>query len=117
MAQFENKVVIVTGGATGIGRATAVAFAREAAAVTIADINEEAGQSAANAIQASGGQALFVKADVALASGAQEAVARTVAAFGGVDVLFNKGLPTRPIGWFFPQRRPPRQQQGLVHDR
>lgn len=89
MAQFENKVVIVTGGATGIGRAAAIAFAREAAAVTIADINEEAGQSAANAIQASGGQALFVKADVALASGAREAVARTVAAFGGVDVLFN----------------------------
>jgi NAD(P)-dependent dehydrogenase (short-subunit alcohol dehydrogenase family) len=89
MGQFENKVVIVTGGATGIGRGAAVAFGREGAAVTVVDINEEAGQGTVHAIQASGGNALFVKADCALASEARMSVTQTVAAFGGVDILFN----------------------------
>ncbi len=89
MGQFENKVVIVTGGATGMGRGAAVAFAREGAAVAVVDINDEAGQGAVHAMQASGGNALFVKADVALAPQARMSVSRSVDAFGGVDILFN----------------------------
>ena len=88
-ADFENKVVIITGGAMGIGRAAAVAFAREGAAVVIADINREEGNATANAIQASGARAFFQQADVALAEDARNVVRAAVDRFGGVDILFN----------------------------
>jgi NAD(P)-dependent dehydrogenase (short-subunit alcohol dehydrogenase family) len=92
---FGGKVVIITGGAMGIGRAAAIAFAREGAAVAIADVDSAAGQATvadcerAAANDASGGRALFVAADVASAAACRQVVAETVAAFGGVDVLFN----------------------------
>ncbi|MGN6758511.1 MAG: SDR family NAD(P)-dependent oxidoreductase [Thermomicrobiales bacterium] len=92
---FGGKVVIITGGAKGIGRAISVAFARTGAAVTIADVDEAAGQAAvaactrAAAEAASGGRAQFVAADVASAAACRQVVAETVATFGGVDVLCN----------------------------
>lgn len=86
MGTFDGKVVIITGGALGIGRATAIEFAREGAQVTIADINEAAGRSA---IEAIGGQAHLVVGDVARASECQRVVRETVERFGGLDVLFN----------------------------
>lgn len=89
MAEFEDKIVIVTGAAMGMGRAAAVAFAREGAGVVVADFNADEGQGTANAIQGSGGRALFVKADVAVQADAQKAVRRAVDEFGGVDILFN----------------------------
>lgn len=84
-----NKVAIVTGGASGIGRATAVLFAKEGAAVAIVDIDIEQGQSCALEIEASGGRALFIPGNVANAADCQAAVEKTVATFGGVDILFN----------------------------
>jgi len=89
MGEFENKVVIVTGGALGMGRATAVAFGREGAAVAVADINASEGRSAAGEIEAAGGEALFVEADVSNAEAARNTVRQTAERFGGVDVLFN----------------------------
>src|SRR4051794_202928 len=92
---FSGKVVIVTGGAMGIGRATAIAFARAGAAVAIADVDVAAGQTTVTDCEraASGadsrGRALLVTADVANAAASRQVVAETVAAFGGVDVLFN----------------------------
>jgi NAD(P)-dependent dehydrogenase (short-subunit alcohol dehydrogenase family) len=92
---FSGKVVIITGGARGIGRATAIAFARDGAAVTIADVDQAAGQTTvtdcerAAADAASGGRAHFVAVDVASAAACRQVVAETVAAFGGVDVLVN----------------------------
>ena len=92
---FSGKAVIITGGALGIGRAAAIAFAREGAAVTIADVDAAAGQATvadcerAAAGADSGGRARLVVADVASAAACREVVAETVAAFGGVDVLFN----------------------------
>jgi NAD(P)-dependent dehydrogenase (short-subunit alcohol dehydrogenase family) len=87
MGQFDGKVVIVTGGALGIGRAAALAFAAEGASVTVADVNEAAGSRTVGEMPA--GKGLLVRADVARASECQRVVAETVARFGGVDVLFN----------------------------
>ena len=89
MATFEDKVVIVTGGAHGIGRATALEFAREGASVAVADVNEPAGKEVVAEIQKVGPGGLLVVADVASSDECRRVVARTVEAFGGVDVLFN----------------------------
>src|SRR5205809_2166664 len=89
MGAFDGKVVVVTGGALGIGRACAIEFAREGARVTIADTNASAGQSTLETIQAGGGQGHLVVGDVAKANECQRVVRETVDRFGGLDVLFN----------------------------
>jgi len=90
-----GKVALITGGASGIGRATAELFAREGAAVTIADLNAQEGQSVVQAIVGDGGDALFVCCDVTKASDCQQAVQKTVSRFGGLDILFNNAGVTR----------------------
>src|SRR5579859_4629617 len=89
MGAFDGKVVIVTGGAQGMGRATAIAFAGEGARVTIGDVNETAGRSAVAAIAAAGGQGHLVVGDVARADVCLRVVRDLVDRFGQVDVLFN----------------------------
>lgn len=89
MNALKNKVAIITGGASGIGRATAFLFADEGAAVAILDINPEQGQSAVAEIEAAGGKAIFIPCNVARAEDCWKAVEQTVAAFGGVHILFN----------------------------
>src|SRR5579859_1391364 len=89
MGVFDRKVVVVTGGALGIGRASAIEFAREGAQVTIADVNEAAGRSTLEAIAAVGPAGHLVVGDVAQASECQRVVRETVDRFGGLDVLFN----------------------------
>jgi NAD(P)-dependent dehydrogenase (short-subunit alcohol dehydrogenase family) len=87
--KLSEKTCIVTGGASGIGRATAVAFAREGARVTVADLNAAGGEETAETIRAAGGEAIFVKSDVAQEADCRQVVEATVEAFGRVDVLFN----------------------------
>ncbi|WP_418060378.1 SDR family oxidoreductase [Pimelobacter simplex] len=87
--RFENKVVVVTGAAQGIGEAYAKALAAEGAAVVVADVNAEAGEQVAKQIESDGGQALFVHCDVSSAESAQALVAATVERFGGIDALVN----------------------------
>jgi NAD(P)-dependent dehydrogenase (short-subunit alcohol dehydrogenase family) len=87
--QLTGKVALITGGASGIGRATARLFAQEGAAVMIADMNKEAGQEAADEIKQAGGQAFFEPADVTQAADCRRAVERTIHDFGRIDVLFN----------------------------
>jgi NAD(P)-dependent dehydrogenase (short-subunit alcohol dehydrogenase family) len=84
-----NKVVIVSGGAHGIGESSVLAFAREGYRVAAADIDGTAGERLAARCQSLTGQVMFVQADVSRSSEAREVVRRTVAAFGGVDILFN----------------------------
>ena len=87
--RFADQVVIVTGGAQGIGRACVEAFAAEGAAVVVADIDAEGGEKTAEAITAKGGRARFIRTDVGDAGQAQRLVDQTLAAFGRLDVLIN----------------------------
>ena len=83
------KVVIVSGGAHGIGEASAVAFAREGCRVAVADIDREAGEKLAAGGRSLTGEIAFFQANVSRSNEARDVVQKTVAAFGGVDVLFN----------------------------
>lgn len=87
--RLSGRVALVTGAASGIGRATAVAFAHAGAAVVIADVQADAGQEAADRITAAGGQALFVPCDVAREADIANMVDRTVQTFGRLDFAFN----------------------------
>jgi 3-hydroxybutyrate dehydrogenase len=84
---LRNKICIVTGAASGIGREIALRFAREGARVAIADVNQDAAQGVANDIRRSGGQALAVGMDVTSEEQVNAAVAAVVREWNGVDVL------------------------------
>lgn len=86
---FDNKVALVTGGAAGIGRAAALAFAREGAAVTVADRDRAGGEAVARQIRDGGGCALFVETDVTSESAIVAMIEKTVAEFGGLDAAYN----------------------------
>jgi NAD(P)-dependent dehydrogenase (short-subunit alcohol dehydrogenase family) len=87
--RFVDQVVIVTGGAQGIGRACVDAFAAEGAAVVIADVDAEGGRKAVAGIEAQGGRARFIATDVGDAAQARRLVDQTLQAFGRLDVLIN----------------------------
>jgi len=86
---FEGKVAFVTGGASGIGRAAALAFARQGASVVAADVSEQGNQETARLIEEQGGRALAVQCDVTRAEDVKAALAKTVEAFGRLDFAFN----------------------------
>jgi 2-hydroxycyclohexanecarboxyl-CoA dehydrogenase len=85
--RFEDEVAIITGAASGIGRATALRLAAEGAAVVIADINAEGAEGVAAAISAQGGRALALPVDVTDAPGVKAMTDRAIAALGRVDIL------------------------------
>lgn len=86
---FENKVAIVTGATSGIGKATAIAFAKEGARVAVAGRREEEGAAVVKEIEAAGGKAIFVRTDVSKEADSKALVEKTVAAFGRLDFAFN----------------------------
>lgn len=99
MIDFTGKVVLVTGGSTGIGRATALAFARQGAKVVVGDLSDEGNETVA-LIKRAGGEGLFVRTDVASASEVDALMKQTVRAYGGLHCAFNNaGIlpPTRPL--------------------
>ena len=89
MALLAGKSTLVTGAASGIGRAAAAAFAREGARVIVADLAEEGGEQTARAIRDAGGEARFVRCDVSRAADVEGLVAAAVKAFGRLDCAFN----------------------------
>jgi NAD(P)-dependent dehydrogenase (short-subunit alcohol dehydrogenase family) len=86
---FTGKVAFVTGGASGIGRAAALAFARAGAGVVVADVSEQGNQEMARLIEEQGGRAVAVRCDVTRAEDVKAALAKTVEAFGRLDFAFN----------------------------
>lgn len=87
--RLRGKVALVTGGGSGIGRETALLFAREGARIALVDVHAGAAQETAAAIAAEGGEALALCADVTDEQAVRQAVDRTVDHFGGIHILFN----------------------------
>ena len=87
--RLDGKVTIITGGGSGMGKTAAEMFAREGARVVVADVSEAAGEGVAAAVRAAGGEATFVRADVASEDDARAMVQHAVAAYGRVDALYN----------------------------
>jgi NAD(P)-dependent dehydrogenase (short-subunit alcohol dehydrogenase family) len=95
---LEGKVALVTGGGTGIGRAAALAFAREGATVIASDMNAETGKETAELVRAAGGSADFIRSDVTSASDVAALVEAVIAAHGRLDCAFNNAGIAGPIG-------------------
>jgi NAD(P)-dependent dehydrogenase (short-subunit alcohol dehydrogenase family) len=103
--RLKDKTAIVTGGGAGVGRAIATRFASEGAKVVITDINAQAAQEAAAAVQSSGGQAAVVVADVGKVEDCEQVVRAALKSFGRLDILINNaGLPSS-------------YSQGTIHER
>jgi NAD(P)-dependent dehydrogenase (short-subunit alcohol dehydrogenase family) len=94
--RFADKVAFVTGAGGGIGRATALAFAREGASVVVADIDERANAETAHLIEQDGGRALAVRCDVTRSQDLHAALNAAVQEFGGLDVAFNNAGIEQP---------------------
>jgi NAD(P)-dependent dehydrogenase (short-subunit alcohol dehydrogenase family) len=99
MGKLQGKVALVTGGGSGIGRASALAFAREGAKVIIADVTVKGGQETVQMVKQAGGEAIFVKADVSVAAEVEELIKKGVGAYGSLDCAFNNAGINSPT-WF-----------------
>lgn len=88
-SRLENKVVVITGGARGIGKAAALRFIQEGASIAVWDMNEDLGTKTVDELAASGGKHLFCKVNVTDYNSVAEATAKTIDTFGTIDVLIN----------------------------
>jgi NAD(P)-dependent dehydrogenase (short-subunit alcohol dehydrogenase family) len=89
MGRLDNKVAVITGAGSGMGRATAIRFAGEGASVVIADLNQEGGESAVRDCRENGGRAVFQKTDVSSEAAIEAAIERAVSEFGRLDITYN----------------------------
>src|SRR5215468_2282841 len=95
--RVEGKVALVTGGASGIGRATALTFAREGAKLIVADMNEDGGHQTVHMITEKGGEAIFVQVDVSNATAVETMISKAVETYGRLDCAHNNaGIGSRP---------------------
>jgi 3-oxoacyl-[acyl-carrier protein] reductase len=95
--RLEGRVAVVTGAGSGIGRATALLFAREGARVGVVDVRDEAAKETVREIEAAGGDALAIRADVSVGADNEAAVRETLQRWGRFDVFFaNAGVPQWP---------------------
>ena len=107
-AKLAGKRAIITGGASGIGRAIAARFAQEGAMVAIADFNAAGAQATAESIRVASGKTIACTCDVSLSEDARNAVRAAVGAFGGLDILVQRG------GDLYPQCAAPRADRGTM---
>lgn len=101
MKSLENKVAIVTGGGSGIGKAISLLYATEGAKIVISDVNEQGGNETANEIKSKGGDAIFVNADTSKPDDSRNVVEQAVKTFGGLHIAVNNagiGGPLKRIG-------------------
>jgi NAD(P)-dependent dehydrogenase (short-subunit alcohol dehydrogenase family) len=89
MGRLEGKVAVITGAASGMGRATAARFAGEGANIVIADLNAEGGEAAVRECKENGGDAVFQQTDVTSEAAVKAAVDRAVKEYGKLDIMFN----------------------------
>ena len=97
MRRFEGKVALVTGGGSGIGRATSLAFANEGAKVVIDDINVEGGEETLAMVKSAGGEAVFVKANVSKAAEVEAMVQKAIDTYGRLDCAYNNAGVGEPL--------------------
>jgi NAD(P)-dependent dehydrogenase (short-subunit alcohol dehydrogenase family) len=97
MKRFDGKVTVITGGASGVGRATALMFADNGAKVVVGDIDTKGGEETITRIKKEKGEGFFVKTDVTKADEAKNMVERSVKEYGGINVLFNNAGFEGPI--------------------
>ncbi|MGO8870059.1 MAG: glucose 1-dehydrogenase [Acidimicrobiales bacterium] len=97
MGSLDGKVALVTGGAMGIGRASARIFSREGAAVVVADIDEDGGRRTVELVEADGGRASFVRTDVSVKADVRAMVDHAVTTFGGLDCAHNNAGIAAPL--------------------
>ena len=90
--RVENKIVLITGGATGIGRAASLLFSRQGAKVAVADRNQPEGEKTVSLIRDNGGEACFIQADVSKSDQVAGKIDSAVTAFGGLNIHINKSL-------------------------
>jgi len=96
--RLASKVAIITGAGSGLGRGSAILFAKEGAKVVVADINDAGGEETVRVIKSGGGEAIFVHTDVSKASDAENLIKVTKDKFGKIDILFNNaGVPQRSM--------------------
>jgi NAD(P)-dependent dehydrogenase (short-subunit alcohol dehydrogenase family) len=98
MGRLTNKVAVITGAGSGMGRATAIRFAGEGASVVIADLNQDGGESAVRDCKENGGRAVFQKTDVTSESDIKNAIDRAVSEFGRLDITYNNAGVAGALG-------------------
>ena len=115
MKTFENKTVLITGGTSGIGKATALAFAKEGANVVVSGRRVAEGEEVAREITSAGGSALFVQTDVAREDDIVALVEKTVGAFGALHIAFNNAGTEGQFGLLTTEQTGRALQSGLRH--
>src|SRR5271157_5261912 len=97
---IRNKVAVITGGGSGIGRATAQRLAKEGASIVVADLDDKTGVESVRLIESGGGRAVFVKADVTKEQEARRMLETAISKFGRLDILHNNaGTGVGPPGY------------------
>jgi NAD(P)-dependent dehydrogenase (short-subunit alcohol dehydrogenase family) len=94
--RLDNKVALITGAGSGIGRESALLFAREGARIVVVDVNDKAGEAVAEEIREAGGQAVYAHADISKSSEAEAMIRAAETSFGRLDVLFNNAGISHP---------------------